>query len=178
MAARTIQGIVDRALEKAGIKDPGQAAEAEDQASAIEELNDMMLEWHQAGVWANYSMASAVTDANTAYGWIIGAMKSFLCMRLCAEYQRPVPTGIAAVANQQWKMILANMDENAETSFPETMPIGSGNSLGYSGRFSGDPYFSGSSVGYLTVAGGTITNGKGQPVQDGPTDILDADRNQ
>lgn len=173
----TIQNIVDRALEKAGVKDPAQDAEAEDQASAIDELNDMMLEWHQWGIWAKYTPASAITDKNTAYGWMKGAMKNFLCLRLCAEFKRPIPQGIAIAASKQWTLITGHFNENREMGFPDTMPVGSGNSFGYSGGYNGYPYYNEDESDFLSVGGGTLTNGQGRPIQDGPTSVINADRN-
>ena len=175
--SNTIQNIVDRALEKAGIKDPGQDAETEDQTTAIDELNDMMLEWHQDGVWANYTPASVITDTNTAYGWMKGAMKNFLSLRLMAEYQRPIPPSIAAFAAKQWQIILNHFNENREMGYPDTMLIGSGNSYGYAGRYEGFPYYNEDQDDFLSVGGGTLTNGRGQPIQDGPTSVLNADTN-
>ena len=133
----TIQNIVDRALVKAGVKDVDQDAEPSDQATVIDELNDMMLEWHQLGIWAKYTPVSAIGDPNTAYSWMRGVMKNFLAIRICPEFQRPVPEALAAIAGKQWKMVTKHFDESREMGFPDTLMVGNGNSLGYAGRYHG-----------------------------------------
>ncbi len=174
---KTIQNVVDRALEKAGVKDVLQTADVEDQATVIDELNDMMLEWHQWGIWARYTPVSKVTDTNTAYGWMKGPMKTFLALRICPEFQRPIPVGLAALGRKQWAMLLTHFDESREMGFPDTMQVGNGNSLGYAGRYHGYSYYNEEQADFLSVGGGTLTDGRGRPITDGPTTILNADRN-
>ena len=172
----TIANVIDRALEKAGIKDPSQDAETEDVSTALDELNDMMHEWHQNGMWLNYTEAEASTDRNTAHRYAHGAMKTFLALRLCSEYQRPVPQTLAAAAVEQ-KALLSNQNsEFAPTAFPGTFPRGEGNISTDFGRYHYDDFYYEEGQDDLRIAGGTLTDGRGVALEDG-SDEFNADRN-
>ena len=77
------------------------------------ELNDMMLEWNVDGIFVNYTEVSEVSDTNTAFRWAWGAMKSFLGIRLCSEYQMPIPPGLVALGEEQLRIIRSHVYQDS-----------------------------------------------------------------
>jgi hypothetical protein len=124
-----VQKILEAALRKAGISDPDQTADSEDLATALEEYKDMMLEWHERGIWINYSEPSVATDTDTTHEWTRGCQKSALALRLCSEYDEPIPQGLAITFERQWSLLISRVQVVGESDHPDTFPTGEGNRI-------------------------------------------------
>lgn len=149
--------ILNAALRKAGISDPDQTPDSTDIATALEEYKDMMLEWTERGIWINYSEPSVSTDEDTTHGWTRGCQKSALALRLCAEYDEPIPFGLPDTFDRQWSLLISRFQIVGESNHPDTFPMGQGNDA--FGGADDDPFYI--EPQYLSASGGNLTDEAG-----------------
>lgn len=94
----TAQTIIRRALRAARVIDAGEALESRDAADALESLNNMLAEWHEAGIGLpDYSFA----DINTALASDAADAEAIalqLALRVAGEYGKQLMPQDAANA--------------------------------------------------------------------------------
>lgn len=90
--------IIARSLRLIGCADAGQAIDANDAQDALETLNAMLAEWHEAEIGLpDYSLASS-TDALAPDAADRDAIAYQLALRLAPEYGRTLPAEFAIAA--------------------------------------------------------------------------------
>lgn len=162
----TAAQLFDRALERIRVKDPRQDAEESDVATCISVLNDMMLEWHETGIWLGYAIISEAQETITAPDWSHGAIKANLALRLCDEYGREASVQLYEDADRGMRLLRSKTTHFASYLKPSTMPRGSGN-LGH-GRANQSEH-------YPNAWADDLASGSGQPLADETGTTLDID---
>jgi hypothetical protein len=131
---------VSAALEKIRVKDPGEDIDATDLATGIEELNDMLLEWHERGIWLGYTVISSGTDAVTLPDWTHRAVKAKLAVTLAERYGKEVTNALFDQADTGYRLIRDKATAIRPYAKPSTMPRGMGNTQGFGGHGQPDYY--------------------------------------
>lgn len=96
----TASDIISRALRIAGVIDASEAMSADDAQDALETLNAMLAEWHEAGIGLpDYSFTS-LTDTLATDAADREAIAYQLALRLATEYGKELLPTAQAMAEQ------------------------------------------------------------------------------
>ncbi|MCP5017146.1 MAG: hypothetical protein GY938_18020 [Ketobacter sp.] len=123
----TAETFIKKALTLIGVRASETDLTTQEQADAIETLNDMMLEYSEAGISVGYTVVSAITDTVTVYDWANSLVKTNLAVRLAPEYDRRISPELAAIASNSFTDIMNRQTRLGPVKFPGTLPVGSGN---------------------------------------------------
>ena len=91
--SQTVSTIVNRALKLAGVVPAGGTASAEDQAEAIDYLNELLASWKAQDV--DLGMGESLTSSDTLYvdDSVLRAIRYNLAVDLTTAYPSTVRTG-------------------------------------------------------------------------------------
>lgn len=128
--------------------------EADEFASGIEYLNDMMAEWDGSGIHLGFTIIQSLGDEVTVPAFANQAIKQGLAIRLGPEFGGLVSPLLDRNATASYRAMLNAVVEIESTSFQSTMPMGSGNTGTGSRRTS--PFYPSDTDEILTETGGTI----------------------
>lgn len=145
--------VVNRALSLILIQPSEAPIQADDAATALETLNDMMAEWDGEGLSVGYSRASSLSDDITVPDYALAAMKYNLALRLAPEYEVEASASLQGNAGRSYRSLTNIVINVPQAEYPCTMPVGSGNTGDsvYSERFYPCPESE-----LLTETGGSI----------------------
>lgn len=127
----TVNEIVSGALKLLGIRaaeSPLTAAEAEDGRVS---LNDMMAEWEERSIYTGFVALADVDDPVLVPDYAIGAIKSNLAIYIAPEYGKSIAPELDRRASKSFTALKAALIRMGPSSFPDTLPVGSGNQVGF-----------------------------------------------
>lgn len=127
--------IINRALQKLGVKKAGVPLTDDEVSDAIIELNDLMLELDADGTKLNYTVISDSSDIITAPDWSYSYMTSNLAVRLAPDFDISASAELVAQATTAELVVIKRTSEIGPVVYPNTLPIGSGNESMYDERF-------------------------------------------
>jgi len=119
--------IINGATEKLGVKTAESPLEAADFQVTLDEMNDMLSEWADAGLTPSFIEVSNGSDVVNVDRNAVGAVKDALALRIAPSFQRLVTPMLAAMARLSMTRLEASTDFIGEVEYPDTMPTGSGN---------------------------------------------------
>ena len=123
----TANTIIVDALQELLIQASEAPIEADEAQTAIRYLNRMMAEFDAEGISLGYTNVSNLSDSITVPDGAVGGIVTNLAIRLASQYDKQVSASLAASA-QAGKEAMTNIAVTIlETSYPSTLPIGSGN---------------------------------------------------
>lgn len=105
----------------------------EDTTFALNQLDSMMAELESRNICLGYNFQDE-SDVNDLLGvqlWAKNAVETNLAVRLIAAFGKMVPPTLATQANQSMSNLSARTANVRQTSYPDRMPRGSGNTLRY-----------------------------------------------
>ncbi len=126
LVTQTVTQIVTGALQLLGVKVNETAIEASEAEDGRVALNDMMNEWSVDGINIGYESLDSVEDELFVTLGAVGAIKANLAVYIAPEYQRTVSEVLFNRARTSKRSVRASIKLNG-SSFPDTLPIGSGN---------------------------------------------------
>lgn len=139
--AITANTIISRALERIRVKDPRDEIDADDAATGIQYLNDMMLAFAEHdGIDLNYTIVSSIDDEITTPDWSHGMMWSTLALWLADEYGKDVTLGLSALADRLQTGVRRKTVKIGKAVLPDGLPTGQGNAA-YNTRYGGTGNF-------------------------------------
>lgn len=94
----TVLDVTRSALRKLQVLDPRQVPSADDQASGLETLNNMMLRWEADGTAMGWTPLSNPSDVLTVPDECLEAIIYNLAVRLAPEYDREPSETVASLA--------------------------------------------------------------------------------
>ena len=124
------------ALEDLGYLGAEQPLESTDSAKAFGILNDMLAEWGDTGILPGARPVDSLTDVVRAPRAVDAAIKANLAGRCSPSFRRPITPELAAVIKGTSEALLRLTSKIGDVSYPDTLPIGSGNEC-----FDYDRYF-------------------------------------
>src|SRR4249919_1074228 len=96
----TASQIIRRALRLIGALNPTQAMKAQDAQDALETLNAMLAEWHEAQIGLPDYSLSALTDTLASDVADREAIAYQLAIRVAPEYGLDIPPAVGVMAEQ------------------------------------------------------------------------------
>jgi hypothetical protein len=123
----TASKVVTRVLEYILVQASEQPVQAADLNAGIDALNDMMTEWNASGIALGYTVVDDAGDVLTVSDSALGAIKYNLAMRLAPEFDAIPSQFLASAADNSFTNLLNSTIAVEPSSFPSTLPIGSGN---------------------------------------------------
>jgi len=96
----TASQIIRRALRLIGALNPTQAMKAQDAQDALETLNAMLAEWHEAQIGLPDYSLSALTDTLASDVADREAIAYQLAIRVAPEYGLDIPQSVGVMAEQ------------------------------------------------------------------------------
>ena len=128
--------------------------EADEFASGVEYLNDMMAEWDGAGISLGFTVIQSIGDEVTVPAYANQAIKQNLAVRLGPEFGGLVSPLLDRNATESYRAMLNSAVEIGTTSYQSTLPLGSGNTGSRTNRTT--PFYPSEADQILTETGGTI----------------------
>ena len=129
MAVVKAKEIVVDALQEIVVQADEDTIPQSEAKAAIRALNDMMAMWSAKGVNLGFTevtdMASVIT---VAPGAILG-IKAALAIFLAPQYSVQPTSALIQKANSGWDAILDLTVQSADSYYPDTLPMGSGNTV-------------------------------------------------
>ncbi len=119
--------IVTAALRKLGIRTAESPLTASELADGLSEMNDMLAKWEGKGINFGFDPISSAADTVEAPGSAIAAIKSNLSIRLAPDYSRIVSQTLKDQAEKDYNDLLTSEYGPNTVEFPDTLPLGSGN---------------------------------------------------
>lgn len=149
--------LIEDAFDDLEVKSSEIDLETDEIDLAIRRLNRMMTNWAQGGLNLGYSKVSDSSDVLTVPDWAEEAITAHLAIRLAPGFGKTINAALAAFALEAMDTMTRNLVQMGEISFPNTLPIGSGNYQGDNTR-----YFTDGTDGDLqTDSKSDITNDEG-----------------
>ena len=96
----TNQNLIDRALGKLGIVEAGESANATDSATALDILNDMLMEWAQKDLDLNWFTQDTLGDTAPLPKWAVKGVIANLAVACATDFRSPIPNDLAVEARQ------------------------------------------------------------------------------
>ena len=127
--------------------------EADEFASGVEYLNDLMAEWDGAGISLGFTIIKSLGDEVTVPAFSNMAIKQNLAVRLGPEFGGLVSPLLDRNATASYRAMVSAAVVIDSTSYPSTLPLGSGNT-GSNSRTT--PFYPSEADQILTETGGTI----------------------
>lgn len=149
----TISGndIVRDALEHIIVQAEESSIRPDEARAAIRSLNDMMLDWDSKGVTLGYTVISTLGDEITVPLGAVRGIKSNLALELAPRYNVPLSAELIRLARDGYKTCVDLAVDLADTEYPPTLPIGSGNTGFFDQTFYPDQQST-----ILTESGGSV----------------------
>lgn len=148
--------IIERAFKRILVGGADAAPEPDEYADALEDLNSMMLSFEANGIRLGYTVVDNVSDDVTIPSSAILAVVSNLAVNIAPDYGVAVSPILADQANTGMKTLRKIALPRIATSYPDTLPMGSGN-MEYGGWE--DEFFASGVFALLSLAGNSlITN--------------------
>lgn len=119
--------VIQKALSKIGVRSREVDLTTDEISDAIDELNDMMYEWDADGLNLGYTTVTASTDTVTTPDWSMGCIKNNLAIRLAPDFGGEVTQALIHLADMGYETIVNRNVSLDNVDFPDTLPIGSGN---------------------------------------------------
>lgn len=127
--------LITPALRSIGVLQETESASAEQAATALVTLNDLMAGLQGEGVDLGYAPQS---DPSVDIGLNIEdrqAVKAILAVMLCPDYERQPHPVIVALASEGRNTLLRNSILRNKVSTPQTLPRGDGQGYGLGSLF-------------------------------------------
>lgn len=96
-------------------------------ADGVESLNDMLNEWKADGIDIDWETVTDADERLYVDESVIGPIKSNFAIYVAPEYSAEVPPWLAMRADEGKKTVRAAKLNLESLSFPDTLPVGSGN---------------------------------------------------
>lgn len=128
--------LIRDALTEIGQQSPLQSLKAEDSATGIRYLNRLMSSYAKLGL--GYTIVSSASDEVTIPTWAEWWAVLLLAKALIPQYPSVSDSDkftIEQNLKDAYRNLLSNQQELPTTSYPYTLPIGSGNECVYGNRF-------------------------------------------
>ena len=122
----TVTEIVTGALQLLEVRTAESAITSAEVEDGLAALNDMMNEWNVDGINVGYETLDDGDDELFVTLGSIGAIKSNLAIYIAPEYGRVVSDTLFDRAKRSKRSVRGSIPLNA-SSYPDTLPIGSGN---------------------------------------------------
>jgi hypothetical protein len=119
--------IVNGAAEEIGVKVAEQDLQAEDYQTIFTRMNDMLLEWADAGITPAFQEVFNAGDIVLIDDNARRAVKTNLAISCAPSFQKIVTQALALVASDSFDRLSASVDFIGEIAYPDTLPMGSGN---------------------------------------------------
>lgn len=146
----TAADVINSALGKISVRASEQPIEASELADSMDELNDMMSEWAGSGLPTGFTRVSKANDPITVQDSFLAAIKNNLAIRIATLFQdAPITQALAASADSSFQALMLQIVTVDAPSFPNTLPLGSGNTCGDDGI--GGRFFPGVQDGELIL---------------------------
>lgn len=123
----TIREVIEDAFEEVGVKTAEVPLTDDELQSGIRRCNDMLTEWDDIGIIVGYNEVLNGDDVINVERNAIAAVKYNLAIRLAPSFQKIVSNALAALASGTMDVLLASNSDISEISYPDTLPLGSGN---------------------------------------------------
>jgi hypothetical protein len=123
----TTAEVIQRALSLILVQGSEAPIEQDEAGSAVIALNRMMASWEGSGIALGYTTVSSLGDLITVPEYALDGIEQNLALRLAPEFEgmvSPLLVQNARFAKQD--LVKANLTV-ASTSYPDIMPMGSGN---------------------------------------------------
>lgn len=134
----TAAQVIKTALQLILVQGSEAALEADEFASGVEYLNDMMAEWESNGIDLGYTPVVTLGDEVTIPAYANQAVKQNLAVRLGPEFGGLVSPLLDRNATESYRYMLNAAYEVQSTTYQTTLPMGSGNTAT---GFSVDPFY-------------------------------------
>lgn len=126
---KTASDIITRALTRAGIRASEAPVEDDEMQDGLTLLNDF-LSSEEPSLQLGFAPVGAVGDNVRIPRYAEAGVIDALAVLLCPEYGKPVPQSLIISAKATWKNLLTNAIQFRNSTYPSTLPIGSGNEPG------------------------------------------------
>lgn len=123
----TAAQIVDGAAEEIGVKTAEIALEPEDAQIIFTRMNDMLSEWADSGITPGFKEVFDLTDTVDIDRNAVAAVKYNLAIRCAPAFKKTVSSALAAISGSTLDRLMAS-NSFIDVQFPDTLPVGSGNS--------------------------------------------------
>ena len=162
----TVNDIVSPALESIKVKDPRATIDPFDAATAIRELNDLMIALaDHDGISLGYTIVSSITDLITTPDWSWGMMRARLALLLADEFGKPLTPALIAKSTDYMAGVRRRTIRLATPSLPTGLPTGQGNSS-YGSNYSNLDGTGGASNFFYDENSDNLRDGLGEDLDD------------
>ena len=127
--------VIDRAASLIVVRAAEQPLTADEVNTFIELLNDMLTEWEAAGIALGFTKVHDRGDEMTVADSTLRAIKYNLAICAAPEFDKQVPPALSGIADASYRNLLMQFITPPSTSFPNTLPIGTGNECNGSIRY-------------------------------------------
>ena len=124
----TMLEVVEDAFEEIGVKSAEVSLTSDELQSGIRRCNDMLTEWDDIGITVGYTPVLNGDDTVDIDRNAVGAAKYNLAVRLGPSFQKPISIALATIADSTLNTLMASVTDLSNVAYPDTLPIGSGNS--------------------------------------------------
>ena len=124
----TMLEVVEDAFEEIGVKSAEVSLTSDELQSGIRRCNDMLAEWDDIGIIVGYTPVLNGDDTVDIDRNAVGATKYNLAVRLGPSFQKPISIALATIADSTLNTLMASVTDLSNVAYPDTLPIGSGNS--------------------------------------------------
>jgi len=124
----TAKEVITDALEDINEQAAESPIEATDGQAGLRYLNDMMFMWDAKGIALGYTVMDNLGETLTVAPGAIAGIKAHLSIFLSSKFRAEVSPGLAQRAKEGWAAILNLIVGSTERSYPDILPVGSGNS--------------------------------------------------
>lgn len=148
----TATDIANRSLSRIRVKVAGSDVSTAELSDFINAMNDYMASLGGLGVRLGYTTVSAGTDEVTIPDSCVRGLVANMAIEVAPDYGAEISPGLSRAATEGFATMQRVAREPVRASFPDTLPMGSGNSNVYTQEF----YEDGGRF-YFKVIGGTTT---------------------
>ena len=127
----TVRDVVSGALKLLAVRaaeSPISAAEVEDGRVS---LNDMMSEWEERNIHTGFVPLGDAEDELSVPDFAVGAIKAKLALYIAPEYDKRPSADLIERSRSSFTALRSALVRIRKSPFPDTLPVGSGNQLGY-----------------------------------------------
>ena len=123
----TARQIVNGAAEELGVKTAEITLEPDDFQTILDRMNDMLLEWADAGLTPAFIEVFNGSDTVLIDNNARAATKYSLAARCAPSFQKPLTQALLLLRDESVQKLEASTDFIGEVAYPDTLPLGSGN---------------------------------------------------
>ena len=127
---------------------------ADDEATGRRVLNDMLMEWAGRGLRLGFNKIDNIADDLTVPDASLLAIKQNLGVLLAPQYGRQPDPLLISNASKSLKQMMVRVVNLAPSPLPETLPVGSGNDIGW-GFNNADDFYGGAARAQIRMTDGT-----------------------